>query len=170
MRIRDSCLMILFSREKSMSYLSKKIIITSGYYNPIHIGHINLLRSAKQLGDHLAVIVNNDDQVRLKGSVSFMPQEERVAIIQSIRYVDEVVLSSDRDTSIAESLRQIAGKYRGSKIFFAKGGDRNADNIPSQEKTVCDELNITIVNGVGGGKVQSSSWLLAKSIPQLLRK
>jgi len=68
----------------------KKVVITSGYFNPIHIGHINLIKEAKALGDFLVVIVNNDEQVKAKGSVPFMSAQERMAIIKDIKHVDEV--------------------------------------------------------------------------------
>jgi len=135
----------------------KKIVITSGFFNPIHIGHINLIRKAKQLGDFLVVIVNNDEQVKLKGSIPFMAEQERIEIIKALRYADDVVLSIDKDGSVIESLKMVAKLYPG-KLFFAKGGDRNVNNIP--EKKVCEEFNIEVINGVGGDKVQSSSLLL----------
>lgn len=139
--------------------IMKKIIITSGYFNPIHSGHLNLFREAKALGDFLVVIVNNDEQVKVKGSVPFMSEAERMAIIKDLKHVDEVFLSVDTSGSIAQSLRAVAKMYPG-ELFFAKGGDRNANNIPEEENAACQEFNITIVNGVGGGKVQSSSWLI----------
>ena len=139
---------------------NKKVVITSGYFNPLHIGHINLIREAKKSGDFLVVIVNNDKQVKIKGGVPFMPEQERIEIIKALRYADEVILSIDEDESVIESLKMIAKLYP-EKLYFAKGGDRDAGNIP--EKKVCDELNITIINNVGGDKIQSSSWLLAKT-------
>jgi len=138
----------------------RKVIITSGYWNPVHIGHINLFREAKKLGDILVVIVNNDEQVKIKGRTIFMPEEQRVEIIKAIKYVDEVFLSIDKDGSVAESLKTVTKKYAGDKLFFAKGGDRNTDNIPESEKEVCKNFNIQIVNEVGGEKIQSSSWLI----------
>lgn len=147
----------------------KKIVITSGYFNPPHIGHINLLREAKKLGDILVVIVNNDEQVKIKGSIPFMPEQERIEIIKALRYTDEVMLAVDKDKTITKSLKLIAKKYAG-KLFFAKGGDRNADNIPESERKVCEKLGIKIINGVGGDKVQSSSLLLNKIVKPKLNK
>jgi len=140
----------------------KKIVITSGYWNPIHIGHINLIREAKNLGDFLVVVVNNDEQVKIKGSVPFMPEQERIEIIKALRYADDVVLSIDKDGSVIKTLKMIAKKYPKVKLFFAKGGDRNSDNIP--EKDVCQEFNIKVINGVGGGKIQSSSKLIKNAV------
>ncbi len=142
----------------------KTVVITSGYFNPMHSGHVNLLRESKSLGDFLVVIVNNDQQAKAKGSTQFMQEEERVEIVQAVKYVDEVFLSIDTDKSIAKSLEAIAQKFAGDKIIFAKGGDRNAGNIPDEETQVCQQYGIEIVNGVGGGKVQSSSWLLNRII------
>lgn len=138
-----------------------KIIITSGYFNPLHIGHINLIREAKNLADFLIVIVNNDKQVKMKGSVPFMPEQERIEIIKALRYADEVILSIDKDKSVCESLKKIAKKYPGSKLFFANGGDRHAGNIPETE--ILRKFNIKTVDNVGGGKIQSSSWLIEKA-------
>jgi cytidyltransferase-like protein len=144
----------------------KKIIITSGYFNPLHVGHINLIREAKKLGDFLVVIVNNDEQVKLKGSTPFIYEQERMEIIRALRYADDVVLSIDADASVNESLKMVAKKYLPAdrqvpaELVFAKGGDRNSSNIP--ELAVCQEYNIKIVDGIGGDKVQSSSWLLNK--------
>ena len=137
----------------------RKVIITSGYWNPLHIGHISLIKAAKKLGDFLVVIVNNDKQVKIKGSVPFMPEQERIEIIKSLRYADDVVLSIDKDGSVVESLKMVAKKYPGD-LFFAKGGDRNSGNVP--EFGICKDLKIKIINGVGGDKIQSSSWLLSK--------
>jgi|SRR3989344_2135457 len=140
--------------------INKKVVITSGYFNPLHIGHINLIKDAKKLGDFLVVIVNNDEQVRIKGSIPFMPEQERIEIIKALRYADDVILSVDKDRTVGESLVAVAKKYPQSKLFFAKGGDRNSENIPEKETKVCKDFDITLINEVGGGKIQSSSWLL----------
>ena len=87
---------------------SKKIIITSGYFNPLHIGHVNLVREAKKLGDFLVVIVNSDEQVKIKGSIPFMPEQERIEIVKALRYADDVVLAVDNDGFVAKSLELVA--------------------------------------------------------------
>lgn len=141
----------------------RKVVITSGYFNPLHIGHINLMREAKKMGDVLIVIVNNDEQVRAKGSIPFMPEQERIEIIKALKYADEVLMSIDKDRTVAESLKMAVKLYPG-ELFLAKGGDRNIDNIPESEKKACEEFGIKVLNDVGGGKVQSSSWLLQNTI------
>jgi cytidyltransferase-like protein len=141
----------------------KRVVITSGYFNPLHIGHINLIREAKKLGDFLVVVVNNDEQVKLKGSVPFMSEGERIEIIKALRYADDVILALDKDMTVALSLETIAKKYPNTELFFAKGGDRNSGNIPVNEVEMCKKYNIEIINGVGGDKIQSSSWLISKA-------
>lgn len=140
----------------------KKIVVTSGFFNPLHAGHVNLIKAAKAMGDFLVVIVNNDEQVRTKGSAPFMPQHERLEIIKAIAGVDEAFLAIDQDGYVPESLKAIAKKHAGHELIFAKGGDRNFDNLPDSEKQVCKDFNITVVSNVGGEKVQSSSWLINK--------
>jgi D-beta-D-heptose 7-phosphate kinase/D-beta-D-heptose 1-phosphate adenosyltransferase len=130
-----------------------KIVACSGYFNPLHKGHVEYLEKAKTLGDKLVVIVNSDHQRALKGSKEFMSQEERMIIVKALRCVDEVILSVDKDGTVCESLKLVRPD------IFAKGGDRFANEIP--EAKVCDELKITMVDGLGN-KIQSSSWLLDK--------
>ena len=126
----------------------------SGYFNPIHKGHIELFREAKKLGDKLVVILNNDDQVKLKGSKAFMEEQERKAIIEAIRHVDEVVISIDEDGTQRKTIEML------KPHIFANGGDRrNEGDIPEAE--ICRKYGIQMVFNVGGNKVQSSSWLLS---------
>jgi len=145
-----------------MQKATRKVVVTSGYFNPLHIGHINLIKGAKDLGDFLVVVVNNDEQVKIKGAVPFMPEQERIEIIKALRYADDVILAVDKDRTVAESLAAIAKKYPDAELFFAKGGDRNYNNIPESEAKACQDFKITVIDNVGGGKVQSSSWLLKR--------
>jgi D-beta-D-heptose 7-phosphate kinase/D-beta-D-heptose 1-phosphate adenosyltransferase len=134
--------------------MSETIVCVSGYFNPIHIGHIELLQKAKDLGTKLFVIINNDKQSFLKKGSSFMPEAERLKIIRSINCVDAAIISTDEDRTVCKSLRLI------HPHIFANGGDQNNDIIP--EKTVCEELGIKLVDGLGS-KIQSSSWLIQKN-------
>lgn len=128
-----------------------KVVCTSGYFNPLHKGHVEYMEKAKALGDKLVVIVNNDHQRALKGSKKFMDEQERMIIVRALRCVDEVVLSIDEDSSVCKTLEMI------KPDIFAKGGDRFNSEIP--EAKVCERLGIEMVDGLGG-KIQSSSWLL----------
>ena len=144
----------------------KKVIITSGYFNPLHIGHVNLFHEAKKIGDFLVVIVNNDEQVKIKGSIPFMPEQERIEIVKAIKYVDDVFLSVDKDRSVCESLKAIAEARKGDELFFANGGDRHEGNIP--ENKICEEFDIKMIDNIGGGKIQSSSWLIKNATDKKL--
>jgi len=129
------------------------IVAVSGYFNPVHIGHIRMFKRAKKIGDKLIVIVNNDNQVKLKGSVQFMNEKERMEIISALKLVDKVILSIDKDKTVCKTLKLI------KPHIFANGGDRNQKNIP--EVDICKEINCKMIFNVGrGGKIQSSSWLL----------
>ena len=136
----------------------KKAIIVSGYFNPIHKGHLELFELAKQNADKLWVIVNSDKQRELKGSEYFMDEDERLDIVKSIRYVDYALLSQDTDRTQCETLKQFSEMF--SEVYdlaFANGGDQNNDTIPEAE--VCRENGIQLMDGLGV-KIQSSSWLL----------
>ena len=138
----------------------KKAIIVSGYFNPLHKGHIELFEISKQLCDMLIVIVNSDLQRYLKGNKEFQLEEERLEIIKSIRYVDWATISIDTDKTQNESIKEIYSIYKDThKLAFANGGDQNNNTIP--EADICRELGIELIERLGN-KIQSSSWLLVK--------
>lgn len=138
--------------------MKQKAIIVSGYFNPIHKGHIEYFKNAKVLGDKLIVIVNNDDQRALKGSKEFQTEEERVFIVSNIKSVDEAFVSIDKDRTVCLTIKHIYNKLSNEyQLAFANGGDQNNDSIP--EVPVCEELGIELIEGLGE-KIQSSSWLL----------
>ena len=137
-----------------------KAIIVSGYFNPIHKGHLEYLNCAKAMADKIFVIVNNDNQRALKGSKEFQDEAERVIIISNLKAVDEVFLSIDKDRTVCETIRHISEKFGNEyELAFANGGDQNNDSIP--EAVVCKELGVSLIDGLGE-KIQSSSWLLEK--------
>ena len=127
----------------------KKIAI-SGYFDPIHVGHIEYINNAKKLGDWLVVIVNNNNQCALKKGKYFMDEKDRVLIVKNIKAVDEVFLSIDEDKTVCKSLKKV------NPDVFANGGDRKNYEIP--ESKVCKENNIQIIDGLGY-KIRSSSDL-----------
>ena len=138
----------------------KKLVIVSGYFNPLHKGHLELFRKAKEAGDLLCVIVNNDIQRELKGSQFFQDQEERVEIIRELTMVDMAWISIDKDKTQNETLKMLVNKFYGTmKLAFANGGDQNNDNIPEAE--ICRQFGIELIDGLGD-KIQSSSWLLGQ--------
>ena len=130
--------------------MSKKTVAVSGYFDPIHVGHIEYLELAKKIGDYLIIIVNNDFQASLKKGKSFMNENDRVEIVSALKCVDEVFLSIDKDSSVCKSLEHL------KPDIFANGGDRKLDEIP--ETSVMKKYNIKIVDGLGK-KIRSSSDL-----------
>mgnify|MGYP000099885332 FL=1 len=140
--------------------MKKKAVIVSGYFNPIHKGHLEYFNNAKACGDRLIVIVNSDHQRALKGSKEFQKEDERVFIVANIKSVDEVVLSIDQDRTQCETIKRLHDKLNDSyQLAFANGGDQNNTSIP--EAPICLELGIELIE-VLGDKIQSSSWLLKK--------
>lgn len=153
--------------------MKKKVItIASGYFNPVHKGHIELFEKAKSISDGLIVIVNSDKQRKLKGSKEFQDEVERCKIISTLKPVDEVVLSIDEDRSVKETITMIYEKFSAREhksklegeptqyqLIFVNGGDQFSSEVA--EKEVCDKYGIFMIDGLGG-KIQSSSWLLEK--------
>jgi len=140
--------------------MKKKGIIVSGYFNPIHKGHLEYFNNSRALADELFVIVNNDVQRALKGSKEFQNQEERMIIVSNIKAVDKAILSVDEDRTVCATLKKIAQEYGSEyELSFANGGDQNNDTIP--ERPICEEMGIALIDGLGD-KIQSSSWLLKK--------
>jgi D-beta-D-heptose 7-phosphate kinase/D-beta-D-heptose 1-phosphate adenosyltransferase len=141
--------------------MEKTLIIVSGYFNPVHKGHIEYLTRSKELGDFLYVIVNNDYQRELKGSKPFMMADERKLIIESLKVVDAAMVAVDTEKTVNESIKFIMNEIGSqfSKILFANGGDQNRNTVGEAE--LCKELGIELADGLGD-KIQSSSWLLNK--------
>tara|TARA_B100000497_G_scaffold120039_1_gene148064 strand:- start:1135 stop:1557 length:423 start_codon:yes stop_codon:yes gene_type:complete len=138
----------------------KKAIIVSGYFNPLHKGHLDLFEKAKEIGDLLIVIVNNDNQRKMKGSKFFQDEEERIRIIRSLSIVDMAWISIDKDSTQNATLKVMVDKFYGTvKLAFANGGDQNNETIP--EADICKQFDIELIDGLGD-KIQSSSWLLDK--------
>jgi cytidyltransferase-like protein len=138
--------------------MKKKAIIVSGYFNPIHKGHIEYFNNAKAAGDKLIVIVNSDHQRALKGSKEFQNEAERLFIVSNLRSVDKVFLSIDIDRTVCDTIRHIHKELSSEfDLVFANGGDQNNNSIP--EVPICKELGIELIDGLGD-KIQSSSWLL----------
>lgn len=133
-----------------MSDKNKIRVAVSGYFDPIHVGHLEYLRMAKELGDSLVVIVNNNYQCKLKKGKHFMDENDRVEIVKALRFVDEVFLSVDKDRTVCKSLKEI------KPDVFANGGDRATSEVP--ETPVCKKFNIKMVDGLGD-KIRSSSFL-----------
>ena len=118
-------------------------VAVSGYYDPLHSGHLDNIRKARVLGDRLVVIIGRDDQLVQKKGYVFMPLLHRKAIIEALRDVDEVVVNRDEDTTCADTLLDVWPD------IYAKGGDRTLNNMPECEINICDEIGCEIAYGVG---------------------
>jgi cytidyltransferase-like protein len=127
-----------------------KVVAVSGYFDPIHVGHLDYLEMSKKLGDKLVVIVNNNNQCVLKKGKPFMDEDDRVRIVKSLSIVDEVFLSIDTDKTVCKSLEAI------KPDVFANGGDRATSEVP--ESLICDKYSIEMIDGLGD-KIRSSSSL-----------
>jgi D-beta-D-heptose 7-phosphate kinase/D-beta-D-heptose 1-phosphate adenosyltransferase len=142
----------------------KVVVAVSGGFDPIHIGHIRMFERAKALGDELVVILNNDHWLRKKKKHVFMSEEERKEIIEGLRSVDRVIVTNHapeaHDMSVCNELRELR------PAIFANGGDRKLENVP--EVAACKEIGCEMVFNIGGGgKIQSSSWLLEKYLKRV---
>lgn len=136
--------------------MEEKIVCVSGYFDPIHVGHLEYFKFSKKIGSKLMVIVNNDDQAKLKKGKSFMQCDERIKIIEEFKCVDYVIKSIDTDRTVCETLRTVEPKPH----YFCNGGDQNNNTIP--EGPICTERGIELRDGFGD-KIQSSSWLIKGS-------
>lgn len=129
--------------------------IVSGYFSPLHIGHLDMIEGAASLADRVVVIVNNNDQQMAKKGKLVMDEQDRLRIVQALAVVDDAFIAVDQDRTVSESLRLVAAKYPDHRLLFANGGDRKPDFVP--EAPVCDELDIEMVFGVGGSNKADSS-------------
>ena len=154
----------------------KSIIVLSGGFDPVHKGHLRMFREASNLGHQVIVGLNSDDWLTRKKGKPFMKFEERKEIIEGFKYVNQVIPFDDSDDTASDLIRRVHSIYDGEehehnytdmghtgmldyyKIYFANGGDRTSKNVP--ETSVCRELDVTMLWGIGGGKIQSSSWLI----------
>lgn len=150
------------SKRTSKKSLKKPVVVAvSGFFNPLHVGHLDMIHKAKQLGDKLVVIVNNDKQVALKGRVPFMPEKDRLEIIRALRDVDEVVLAIDDYKLANGEVPIIKSLARLKPDIFANGGDRKSiSNVP--EYLICQKLGIKMVDGLGK-KTRASSEMIARA-------
>jgi len=138
-----------------------KRVIISGYFNPFHTGHLDLVESAGKIGDWVIVIVNNDKQQLLKKGKIILNQDDRVRLVKAVKGIDEVVLSVDQDAPVSKTLRQIAERYPDDELIFGNGGDRaSTKDIP--ETAVCEEMGIEMRFGLA--KVADSSTRINQAL------
>jgi len=137
---------------------TKRIVLVTGGFDPVHSGHVSYIRAARKLGDALIVGVNSDSWLVRKKGEPFMPLDERGAIIEEFQSVDAVIVFDDSDGTAIDAINQVLELYPEDEIIFANGGDRTLDNIPEM---VVESERLHFVFGVGGeDKKNSSSWIL----------
>jgi len=134
--------------------MSEKTIMVSGGFDPLHIGHLRMIKEAAKYGK-VIVVANSDAWLLRKKGYIFMPWTERKEIIEGYAEVDRVEAVDDSDGSVCEAIRRLKPTY------FANGGDRTNKNTP--EMAVCDEIGVTMLWEIGGGKIQSSSEMVANA-------
>tara|TARA_Y100000814_G_scaffold238556_1_gene182783 strand:- start:100 stop:543 length:444 start_codon:yes stop_codon:yes gene_type:complete len=134
----------------------KTLVIVSGYFSPLHCGHLDYLEAGASLGDRLIVIVNNDLQQKKKKGKVILPQQDRLRIVKALSIVDEACVAIDDDSSVKKTIESIALKNQQFNLIFANGGDRNQpSDIP--EVDVCREHKIQLIFGAGGSTKRDSS-------------
>lgn len=138
-------------------------VIVSGFFNPLHGGHLDMIEAAAKLGDKLLVIVNNDKQQILKKDKIILPEQNRMRLMKALKYVDEVVLAVDEDPPVIKTLKIIAARYPQDTLIFANGGDRDSDKV-TPEAPLCAELGIQMVYGVGGEIKADSSTRINQAL------
>tara|TARA_B100000287_G_scaffold316439_1_gene300041 strand:- start:395 stop:853 length:459 start_codon:yes stop_codon:yes gene_type:complete len=139
---------------------SKNVIIVSGGFDPIHKGHLRMFREASNLGHQVIVGLNSDEWLTRKKGKPFMKFEERKEILEGFKYVNQVIAFNDTDDTAKDLIKKVSELYdkEDVNIYFANGGDRGKNNVP--EVKICQHLNVVMLWGIGGGKIQSSSWLI----------
>ena len=146
----------------------KNVIILSGGFDPVHKGHIRMFREAANLGANVIIGLNSDEWLTRKKGKPFMKWEERAEILESCKFITQVLPMDDSDDTASDIIERVVELYEqqsrinsdnmGYNIYFANGGDRKKGNVP--ELDTCKNLNVVMLWGVGGGKIQSSSWLI----------
>lgn len=127
-----------------------KRVIVSGFFNPLHGGHLDMIEAAAKMGDWLIVVVNNDVQQVIKKDKIILSEDNRSRLVRALRDVDEVIISIDQDPPVTKTLEMIADKYSDDELIFANGGDRSdAGRLPGPEGDLCIERGIKMVFGVG---------------------
>jgi len=143
----------MFNENKYVPEEKPKVMVSGGF-DPVHAGHIRMIRDAANFGD-VIVVANSDDWLFRKKGFVFMTFEQRAEILNAIKGVILVDSVDDTDGTVCAAIRRL------KPDFFANGGDRGRANTP--EVDVCKEMGIKLLWGVGGDKKLASSSDLVKN-------
>lgn len=133
----------------------KSAAIVSGYFSPLHVGHLDMIEGAAELADEVMVIVNNNAQQEIKKGKVIIDEADRLRIVTALESVDHAIVAVDEDRTVCASLAHLAETFSDYSLIFANGGDRIPDFVPEAE--TCDEHGIELVFGVGGNEKADSS-------------
>ena len=136
--------------------VSMKIVILSGFFNPLHGGHLDMIEEAANMADKLIVIVNNDIQQQIKKGKIILDEQNRLRLISAIKHIDDAILAIDEAPPVSETIRIIAREHPNDEIIFANGGDRSSSKVVP-ETAMCNEFGIKMIYGVGGTHKADSS-------------
>ncbi len=140
-----------------------KVVIVSGFFNPLHGGHLDMIEAATRMGDKLVVIVNNDIQQVMKKDKVILSEQNRARLIGALRHVDEAIIAVDDDPTVVRTIKMVANQHPDDEIIFANGGDRDSEKV-TPESEVCHEYNIEMVFGVGGIEKADSSTRINQAL------
>lgn len=140
------------------------LVIVSGYFSPLHCGHLDYLEAGAVAGDTLAVIVNNNAQQILKKGKVILDEQDRLRIVKALRVVDDAMISIDTDGAVSNSIEAIALAYPDHRIIFGNGGDRNPDADMPPEGEVCRRHGIEMVFDLGGNDKRDSSTRINQAL------
>lgn len=140
-----------------------KVVIVSGFFNPLHGGHLDMIEAAAEMGDKLVVIVNNDVQQVQKKDKIILDETNRARLLAALRVVDEVVVAIDQDMTCIKTIEQVARAHAGDELIFANGGDRDSAKVVP-EAGVCQEYDIAMHFGVGGNNKADSSTRINQAL------
>lgn len=142
----------------------RTLVIVSGYFGPIHVGHLDMIEAGDAAGDELMVIVNNNAQQVMKKGKVIIDQADRLRIVQALRVVDHAMVSVDEDATVCASLAAIGERFPDHRLVFGNVGDDRRNNAEVPESEVCERYGIEMVFGMGGANKADSSSRLIKEL------
>tara|TARA_B100000073_G_scaffold190572_1_gene157737 strand:+ start:389 stop:1171 length:783 start_codon:yes stop_codon:yes gene_type:complete len=134
--------------------------LISGGFDPVHIGHLAMIKDAKRISKNVVVLLNSDKWLIRKKGKPFMVEAQRAQILEEFGSVTEVIIQkNDDDDSSNNAIIDFHKTHPDKLICYCNGGDRSHEN-KIRESQICRDLNIDLKFGIGGiHKLESSSNL-----------